>query len=69
VAQHDRAALVWRKSSRSSGIGGSGNGGGCVEIAFDTTGPVLRDSKQGNHSPILAVGRAQFDALLDTIRG
>jgi hypothetical protein len=71
VAQHDRTngtPLTWRKSSRS-GLGGSGNGSGsCVEIAFDATGPLVRDSKQGSRSPILAVSPTQFAALLNTIK-
>lgn len=52
----------WRKSSYSGGEGGS-----CVEVA-DTPGTVaVRDTKNraGGH---FTVSRAQFTALLDSIR-
>ena len=61
-------ALTWRKSSRSSGAGGSGNTGDCVEVAFSQTGPLLRDSKTGDYGPILRTDHAAFGALLDKVK-
>lgn len=56
-------ALTWRKSSRSAGGSGSGNSGDCVEVAFGPTGPLLRDSKTGDHGPVLHTSAAAFTAL------
>ena len=57
--------LTWRKSSYSGG-GGSGNtGDDCVEVAFGSTGPLLRDSK--NPGERLRCGRAAFEAMLNAI--
>lgn len=56
-------ATPWRKSSRSGGQGGQ-----CVEAR--TIGPLfqLRDSKLGNHSPILDLDATDFTALLTTLK-
>jgi uncharacterized protein DUF397 len=56
-------ALNWRKSSHSGG-----GGGDCVEVAFDTTGPLLRDSKTGDHGRTLQASPTAFAALVDTLK-
>lgn len=60
--------LTWRKSSRSAGAGGSGNSGDCVEVAFGSTGPLLRDSKTGEHGPTLRTGHAAFSAMISILK-
>ncbi|WP_019856005.1 DUF397 domain-containing protein [Actinopolyspora mortivallis] len=53
----------WRKSSRSSA---SGN---CVEVARNLPGTALvRDSKLGADSPVLAVSPERFTTFLDAIK-
>jgi hypothetical protein len=59
-------ALTWRKSSRSSGAGGSGGSGDCVEVAFGSTGPLLRDSKSGGE--VLRLSQIAFDMLLCSLK-
>ncbi len=59
---------MWRKSSRSAGGSGSGNSGDCVEVAFGSTGLLLRDSKAGDHGPTLGLHQPAFEALLATIK-
>jgi Domain of unknown function (DUF397) len=53
---------AWRKSSYS---GGSGT---CVEVADLPAGRAVRDSKLGDHSPVLAVPTGQFTALLEAVK-
>ncbi len=60
--------LTWRKSSRSGGAGGSGNGGDCVEVAFAPTGPLLRDSKTGDHGPTLRTSHAAFTTMIGALK-
>ncbi|RZS37699.1 uncharacterized protein DUF397 [Herbihabitans rhizosphaerae] len=57
--------LNWRKSSHSGGVGGNGNGGDCIEVAYGPTGPLMRDSKNPN-GPILSV--ADLVASLRALR-
>lgn len=52
----------WRKSSRS------GSQGNCVEARLNDLGPEVRDSKLGDASPILRVSRADFIALLSSVK-
>ncbi|WP_019855609.1 DUF397 domain-containing protein [Actinopolyspora mortivallis] len=53
----------WRKSTRSNG------GGQCVEVARNLPGTALvRDSKLGADSPVLAVPPERFTTFLDTIK-
>ncbi|MDR7303207.1 DUF397 domain-containing protein [Haloactinomyces albus] len=60
----DLHRAVWRKSSRSGG-----NGGNCVEVAQNLPGSALiRDSKLGETSPVLALPPAQFAAFVGTIK-
>lgn len=60
---------VWRKSSRSTG-----NGGSCVEVATNLTGLVaIRDSKlvDGDgtyHGPVLTMAPAEWRAFLSAIQ-
>ncbi|ASU79767.1 DUF397 domain-containing protein [Actinopolyspora erythraea] len=55
--------ITWRKSSRSSA---SGN---CVEVAQNLPGTaLLRDSKLGTDSPVLAVSPGHFAAFLDALK-
>lgn len=61
--------LIWRKSSQSGGGSGNGNGGDCVEVAFGPRGPLLRDSKTGQHGRPLQTSPTAFAALLTTIKG
>lgn len=59
----DLATAVWRKSRRSS------SQGQCVEVANLPGGTnLVRDSKLGDASPVLAVPAGQFAALLDGIK-
>jgi hypothetical protein len=60
--------LRWRKSSRSGGAGGNGGGGDCVEVAFAATGPLLRDSKTGEHGPVIRAGHAAFAAMIGALK-
>jgi hypothetical protein len=60
--------LIWRKSSRSGGAGGDGNTGDCVEVAFGPNGPLMRDSKTGDHGRVLHTDPAAFTALLTTLK-
>ena len=53
----------WRKSSHSSG-----NGGSCVELRLHNGSPQIRDSKMGDVSPILDLSRSDFTALLNSVR-
>ena len=55
-----RAALVWRKSSRSTQNGSNGN---CVEVAFDGPSVALRDSKSPDEG-ILTVTRSGWTSFL-----
>ena len=59
---------MWRKSSRSAGAGGSGNTGDCVEVAFGSSGPLMRDSKAGDHGPVLPATPGAFDALIGALK-
>ncbi|MGH3820759.1 MAG: DUF397 domain-containing protein [Pseudonocardiaceae bacterium] len=72
---------VWRKSSHSGGNGDcvevaftgwrtsshSHGNGDCVELAFTSTLVGVRDSKDPT-GPVLAVGPANWSALLTRIR-
>jgi uncharacterized protein DUF397 len=60
--------LIWRKSSRSGGAGGDGNTGDCVEVAFGPNGPLVRDSKTGDHDRVLHTTPTAFAALLDSVK-
>ena len=52
----------WRKSSYS------GNGGNdCVEVAGHVDGVLVRDSKD-SHGPVLAFGRAPWQAFAASVR-
>ncbi|SFT42968.1 protein of unknown function [Actinopolyspora lacussalsi subsp. righensis] len=54
----------WRRSSRS----GTG-GGNCVEVAQNLPGTaLLRDSKLGTDSPVLAVSPHRFTAFVEAIK-
>lgn len=61
-------ALTWRKSSRSGGGGGNGGGGDCVEVAFGSHGPLLRDSKTGEHGRVLPASPTAFEALVGALK-
>ena len=60
-----RTGLRWRKSRRSDGVGGSGNGSGCVDIAhLDRRGArAVRDHKLSDASPVFAMSAANWQAL------
>lgn len=60
--------LIWRKSSRSGGGSGNGNGGDCVEVAFGPHGPLMRDSKTGEHGQVLPTTLAAFAALVTALK-
>ena len=60
--------LIWRKSSRSGGGSGDGNTGDCVEVAFGPNGPLMRDSKTGEHGRVLHTDSVAFAALLNTLK-
>jgi len=53
----------WRKSNRSGG-----NGGQCVEMCADEGLFLVRDSKMGDESPVVKLGRSDFTALLDSLK-
>ena len=55
-----RNHTVWRKSSRSTGNGSSN----CVEVRCVPAGYEVRDSKLGDHSPVIALSALDFVALL-----
>jgi hypothetical protein len=57
---HNTTFIHWRKSSRSSG------GDNCVEIAFaaDRVDVGVRDSKLGDHGPVLAFSRDEWAGFL-----
>lgn len=57
--------LRWRKSRRSGGAGGSGNGSGCVDIArLDQHGArAVRDHKLADASPVFTMSAANWQAL------
>jgi hypothetical protein len=69
VANNDlndpRTGLRWRKSRRSDGVGGSGNGTGCVDIAhLDRRGArAVRDHKLADASPVFTMSAANWQAL------
>ncbi|MVZ99566.1 DUF397 domain-containing protein [Actinomadura sp. LD22] len=52
----DARANAWRKSGRCQETC-------CVEVARHPDGIAVRDSKQGNASPVLVISRAAFRAL------
>ncbi|WP_433271971.1 DUF397 domain-containing protein [Actinosynnema sp. CS-041913] len=52
----------WRKSSYSGG-----NGGACVELAHDTAGLLVRDSKNPE-GPVLTFDTTAFTQLLNTLK-
>ena len=55
--------LHWRKSSLSNG------GLDCVEIAFAADGTVgIRDSKQGEKSPVLEFSKSEWNAFIGGIK-
>ncbi|WP_190822056.1 DUF397 domain-containing protein [Saccharopolyspora pogona] len=59
----DDLAPQWRKSSRSNGAGQ------CVEVAQNLPGVALiRDSKLGDGSPVLALAPAQFTAFTRLVK-
>ncbi|SDK55811.1 protein of unknown function [Actinopolyspora mzabensis] len=59
----DLSRATWRKSSRSN------SGGNCVEVAQNLPGTaLLRDSKLGTDSPVLAVSPHRFTAFVDAIK-
>ncbi|PRW63718.1 DUF397 domain-containing protein [Actinopolyspora mortivallis] len=59
----DLSRAHWRKSSRSN------SGGNCVEVAQNLPGTtLLRDSKLGADSPVLAVSPDRFIIFLDAIK-
>ncbi|MFC4851931.1 DUF397 domain-containing protein [Actinophytocola glycyrrhizae] len=60
--------LIWRKSSRSGGGSGNGGGGDCVEVAFGPRGPLMRDSKTGEHGRLLHASPAAFAALVTALK-
>ncbi|MBB5152607.1 DUF397 domain-containing protein [Saccharopolyspora phatthalungensis] len=59
----DTSHAAWRKSSRSN------SGGNCVEVAQNLPGVALiRDSKLGDDSPVLALAPSQFAAFTRLIK-
>lgn len=56
-------ALTWRKSSYSGG-----SGGGCVEVAEQPDQVLVRDSRLGETSPVIAVSRDDFRRLIASLR-
>ncbi|GLZ40222.1 DUF397 domain-containing protein [Actinokineospora sp. NBRC 105648] len=60
--------VVWRKSSRSSGAGGSGNTNDCVEVAFVGTVSLVRDSKGGPDGECLRLSPSGFAALVADLK-
>lgn len=59
----EQQELVWRKSSRSGG-----NGDNCVEVAEQPDRVLLRDSKLGDTSPVIAVSRHEFRRLIVSLQ-
>lgn len=59
----DLSGRRWRKSSYS---GGAGNGGDCVEVAFDGATGAVRDSKNCV-GPVLVLPAAHWLAMLATL--
>ena len=58
----EHASARWIKSSYSA------PGAQCVEAAFTTDRRLVRDSKLGTESPVLAFDRRQWQALTTRIR-
>lgn len=59
----DLPGALWKKSSRS------GQYNQCVEVALNLSEVVaIRDSKLGEHSPILRCTPAAFRALTDSMK-
>lgn len=59
----DLSRAAWRKSSRSN------SGGNCVEVAANVPGVALvRDSKLGDSSPIIATSPTAFATFLDGVK-
>jgi hypothetical protein len=56
----DLARATWRKSSRSGA-------NGCVEVALDSTGIAVRDSKDRN-GPVLQFNAQEWEAFLAGVR-
>jgi hypothetical protein len=63
MREYDLSNARWRKSTYSNGEGGS-----CVEVAYDFPGVVpVRDSKNPT-GPVLVIGAASWTAFVEGVR-
>lgn len=60
----DQADVVWRKSSRRNG-----NGGSCVEVAdLPDGGRMIRDSKDQGAGPVLRFTPSEWQAFMEGVK-
>lgn len=63
VDDGDLSKVQWRKSSYSTG-----GGSNCVLVATAHATIGIRDSKQGNHGPVLILSRDAWRGFTDALK-
>ena len=64
MREYDLSNASWRKSTYSDG-----NGGNCIEVAYDFPGTVpVRDSKLPSGSPVLLVPAPAWDRFVTSLK-